>query len=271
MIIYYEYMQETHTYQEVLPDSILGRYEIMETGSAARIIQAVCPEEFNDIVEILESFQLSAQLLLTPGGSRGPVPRVIDGMLHDRGWVEARVDLEKITYYFIGHNANVSAEGNPSQYSENLHSRTYQRGYAIDNVKGRIAADVEWNPKDGNLDRDFAAYRAWYEEGIIVAAILFTRMQDSTKELTRSIWNDFIAANPEYASMKQPVDYSTSTTANYEKAIQRILRGDLGTCPILMFGIGEMAWDGVSWDGKVLLWNKDTQQLELNDHIFKEA
>jgi hypothetical protein len=262
-------MQETYTYEEVLPQSVLSRYDIMEIGSAARIIQAVCPEEFNDIVEVLESFQLTAQLLLTPGGSRGPVPRIIDGMLQNRGWFEARVDLEKITYFFIGHDASVSAESNPAQYSDNRRSRTYQRGYAIDNVKGRIAADVEWNPKDGNLDRDFAAYRAWYDEGIIVAAVLFTRIQESTKELTRSIWREYVDRNPELADMKQPVDYSTSTTANFEKAVQRIIRGDLGTCPILMFGIGKKAWDSVPWDGKVLVWNKNSRTLELSIHEFK--
>lgn len=253
-------MQETMTYQEVLPESILSKYEIMETGSAAKIIEAVCPSELAEIIAVLNEFELTADLLLSPGGNKGPVPTLIDGALHKLGWIEARVDLEKKVYFFQGHNTSLTAEDN--DMPENLVSRIYQRGYAIDNVKGRLAADIEWNPKDGNLDRDFAAYRAWFDEGIIVAAILITRLHDSTKDLTRGIWADYIESHPEHADKKQPVDYRTTTTANYEKAVQRILRGDLGTCPILMFGIGEKAWNKIPWTGNALRWNKDTRELE---------
>lgn len=270
-MIYDLRMQETKTYLEVLPQDILDRYRVMEAGSAAKIIQAVCTDELNDIISVLRSFVLTSRLLLTPGGNRGPIPVTLDGMLAERGWTEARIDIEKKTYFFPGHNASISAEHDPDRYEERLISRTYQRGYSIDNVKGRLAADVEWNPKDGNLDRDFSAYRAWFDEGIIVAAILITRLHDSTKELTRSIWQDYLTEHPEHANDKQPVDLSTTTTANYEKAIQRIIRGDLGTCPILVFGIGENAWDGKPWDGKIMQWNKDTQNLVIADYVPKNS
>jgi hypothetical protein len=263
-------MQETKTYLGVLPQGILDRYQVMETGSAAKIVQAVCSEELDDIISVMRSFVLTSRLLLTPGGNRGPIPATIDGMLSDLGWIEARVDIEKKTYFFPGHSASASAEYEPEKYEKNLISRTYQRGYSIDNVKGRLVADVEWNPKDGNLDRDFAAYRAWFEEGIIVAAILITRLHDSTKELTRSIWQQYITEHPEHANDKQPVDLSTTTTANYEKAVQRIIRGDLGTCPILMFGIGERAWDGAPWDRKIMSWDKDLKKLVVIDYVPKK-
>jgi len=264
-------MQETQTYQEVLPQDILDRYQVMETGSAAKIIQAVCADELSDVISVMRSFVLTSRLLLTPGGNRGPIPITIDGMFDELGWVEARVDIEKKTYFFPGQSASVSAESNPDEYEGNLVSRTYQRGYSIDNVKGRLVADVEWNPKDGNLDRDFAAYRAWYNEGIIVAAILITRLHDSTKELARTIWQQYINEHPEFAKEKQPVDLSTTTTANFEKAVQRIIRGDLGTCPILMFGIGEKAWDGKPWDGKIMQWDKELQKLEAEVYVPKKA
>jgi hypothetical protein len=263
-------MQETRTYLEVLPQDILDRYQVMETGSAAKIIQAVCGDELSDIISVMRSFTLTSRLMLTPGGNRGPIPITFDGMLAELGWMEARVDMEKKTYFFPGHSASISAEHEPEKYEENLISRTYQRGYSIDNVKGRLAVDVEWNPKDGNLDRDFSAYRAWFDEGIIVAAILITRLHDSTKELTRSIWQNYITEHPQHANDRQPVDLSTTTTANYEKAIQRIIRGDLGTCPILVFGVGENAWDGVPWDGKIMQWDKDLQKLVIADYAPKK-
>jgi len=262
-------MQETKTYLDVLPQDILDRYQVMETGSAAKIIQAVCGNELADIISVMRSFVLTSRLLLTPGGNRGPIPITIDEAFDELGWIEARVDIEKKTYYFPGQNANISAETEPDKFIDNLVSRTYQRGYSIDNVKGRLAADVEWNPKDGNLDRDFAAYRAWFDEGIIVAAILITRLHDSTKELTRAIWQKYITDYPEHADEKQPVDLSTTTTANYEKAVQRITRGDLGTCPILMFGIGEKTWDGKPWDRKIMSWDKDLKKLIAVDYIPK--
>ena len=260
-------MQQTETYKSVLPSSILSRYEVMETGSAAKIIEAVCPEELKEILEVLDNFKLTSELLLSPGGNKGPVPTLIDSTLHEKGWIEARVDLEKKVYFFEGHNTSKTAEN--EECPDNLVSRIYQKGYAIDNVKGRLAADIEWNPKDGNLDRDFAAYRAWFDEGIIVAAILITRLHDSTKDLTREIWADFISRNPQHADKKQPVDYRTTTTANYEKAVQRILRGDLGTCPILMFGIGEGAWDEILWTGNVLKWDKEGRKLVPCPHKFE--
>ena len=42
----------------------------------------------------------------------------------------------------------------------------------MDNVHGGVALDVEWNAKDGNLDRDLAAYRSLYDVGIISAGVM---------------------------------------------------------------------------------------------------
>ena len=259
-------MIETHTYIDSLPPSVLEKYEFLETGSAARIALATNPQAFQDIVDVLESFILTSQLLLTKGGSRGPIPRLIDGAFESRGWVEARVDLFKRAYLFPGQNA-LTVEGDPMGPRANRHliSETYQQGYSVDNVRDRIALDVEWNPKDGNLDRDFSAYRAWHQEGLIDAAFLITRMQDDTKRLARAAWEEFARVDLRAAGESQPVDYGTTTTANFEKARERVLRGDLGTCPILVIGIGEKTWDGVPWDGKKVQYLKDRGQMFLVD------
>ena len=159
-------MVETNTYNEVFPANILDKYTFMETGSASKIAEAVCPLELNDIIEVLNDFVLSSRLLLTKGGNRGPIPIILDGAFSDRGWIEARIDLYKRAFIFQGQNAPTVAEDPLGENANNhLVSETYQQGYSVDNVKGRIALDVEWNPKDGNLDRDFSAYRAWHNEG----------------------------------------------------------------------------------------------------------
>lgn len=254
-------MIETHTYQKAFPDNVLNKYMFLETRSASQILKHVCPKEFNDLLNVLQKFSLSARLLLTKGRNRGPIPIIIDRAFEALGWTEARVDMERRAFLFKGHNANKSAADSPDLFEENLVSRTYQRGYSIDNVKGRVALDVEWNPKDGNLDRDFSAYRAWHEEGLIDVAVLITRMHQETRELTNNAWKRFVRSNPEYQDINQLVDYRTTTTANFEKGRDRILRGDLGTCPILMIGIGKLTYDGVPWDGNAVKWNSSENDL----------
>lgn len=264
-------MIETKTYLDVLPKSLLDKYSFLETGSAAKIASAVNPNAFEDILDVLESFVLTSQLLLTKGGSRGPIPRMIDEAFESRGWIEARIDLYKRAFCFPGQNA-ATVEKDPlgKRADDHLISQTYQKGYSVDNVKDRIALDVEWNPKDGNLDRDFSAYRAWHEEGLIDAAFLITRIQEDTKRIARDAWSEFISANPHLKREKQPVDYGTSTTANFEKAQERILRGDLGTCPILTIGIGEKTWDKKPWDGRKVQYFSDEHTMYLVDS-FEEG
>lgn len=115
----------------------------------------------------------------------------------------------------------------------------------IDALKGRLAVDIEWNAKDGNLDRDILAYRAWYDLGIIDGAVLITKELSSCKELAKTIWTQFTEQNSQYSSLKQPVDLKTSTTTSIEKATERIMRGDAGGCPVLLVGITDKCTDNV--------------------------
>ena len=264
-------MIETYTYTDVLPESVLNRYTIMETGSAAKIADAVCRDEFAEVCDVLSAFSLTSRLLLTRGGSRGPVPRIIDEAFEHLGWTEARVDLFKRAYYFPGQNAStVKDDPLGERANKACISEVYQQGYSVDNVKGRIALDVEWNPKDGNLDRDFSAYRAWHEEGLIDVAILVTRVHEESRDITDMCWSKFIEAHPEYASEKQTVEYRTTTTANYEKARERVLRGDLGTCPILVLGIGQATWDWEPWDGMMVRYDSKGGNMYLA-HAFDDS
>lgn len=102
----------------------------------------------------------------------------------------------------------------------------YQEDYLVDNFKGRVALDVEWNAKDGNLDRDLSAYRAWHEAGVISAAVLITQDRVALKELAERSWGDYQATLPEdQRNPKLPIDLGTSTTTNLEKAALRVRCG----------------------------------------------
>ena len=75
-----------------MPDAAL-RFRMLETRSAAAIAHAVCPDELSDVLSVLSRFELTGTLLLSPGGNRGCIPRILDGAFHKRGWMESRVDI----------------------------------------------------------------------------------------------------------------------------------------------------------------------------------
>lgn len=231
-----ETMFETQTYDNpaVLPAAAREHWEFMETNSAAAVMQAVCADEWKDIVDVLSTYRLVPEFWLKAGGNRGDIAAQIDGLFSARGWKEARVDLET-TGILYDKNSKVIGTLPPVR----------QEGYLVDNFKGRVALDVEWNAKDGNLDRDLASYRSWYEAGVISAAVVITKDRPRLLALARRIWRDYEATLPEEdRTGKLPIDLSTSTVTAFDKAQMRVRRGVMGTCPVLIVAATENTWDG---------------------------
>ena len=120
-----------------------------------------------------------------------------------------------------------------------------QEGYLVDNHKGRVVLDVEWNAKDGNLDRDLASYRSWYEAGVISAGVIITKDRARLLALARSLWADYQATLPEEnRNPRLPIDLATSTVTAFDKAQMRVRRGVMGTCPVLIVAASERTWNG---------------------------
>lgn len=229
-------MFETHTYDDpvVLPPAIRKRWTFVETSSAAAVLRSVCPAEWQDISEVLETFTLEPAHWLKRGGNRGDIAKTIDDMFSQRGWREIRVDL--VTQGILVSRHNKEIERLPE---------VHQEGYLVDNFKGRVALDVEWNAKDGNLDRDLSAYRAWHEAGVISAAVLITQDRLALKLLAEQLWADHQKTlPPDQRNPKLPIDLSTSTTTNLEKAELRVRRGVMGTCPLLIVAATAATWNG---------------------------
>lgn len=206
----------------------------METSSAAAVLRSVCPNEWADITSVLEQFALDPPRWLKAGGNRGDIAKEIDRMFAQLGWREIRVDIhsEGILYTKAGMEAGRLPV-------------VKQEGYLVDNFKGRVALDVEWNAKDGNLDRDLSAYRAWHEAGVISAAVLITQDRLSLKALAEEIWGRHQDALPaEDRNPRLPIDLGTSTTTNLEKAALRVRRGVMGTCPLLVVAATRSTWNG---------------------------
>jgi hypothetical protein len=229
-------MFETKTYDDpiVLPAAVRMRWQFLETSSAAAVLRSVCPDEWKDIVDVLANFALDPVFWLKAGGNRGEIACQIDEMFAQRGWHERRVDLHTQGILYAKNDVEVGRL-----------PVVMQEGYLVDNFKGRVALDVEWNAKDGNLDRDLSAYRAWHEAGVISAAVLITQDRLSLKELAELLWKDYQATLPiEQRNPKLPIDLKTSTTTNLEKAALRVRRGVMGTCPLLVVAAARATWNG---------------------------
>ena len=207
-------MDLTTTYERLLPPALLDRYEFREVREAAAICHGTNPQEWRDVIEILESFALIDADITEPGKNEGRVAKRLNEAFRERGWREGRHDeVVSSTLTFMPYRA--AGEKQPRVVQRDVP----QGGYKIDNVKGGIAVDVEWNAKDGNLDRDVGAYARLYDVGMIRAGIIITRTVHDLRELGSRLGRDRFLA--------------TTTTTNITKLTPRLTRGSAGGCPVL--------------------------------------
>ena len=73
---------------ELLPESIRQRYEVHEWKHASAILAIDFPAEWNDIIALLEQFQLRKSWIVVGGGRKSGVAEAIDTFLYQRGWIE---------------------------------------------------------------------------------------------------------------------------------------------------------------------------------------
>ena len=228
------FLTATYDHPEVLPPAARHAWEFLETNSASAVLQAICPNEWRDIVQVLSTYRLRPSAWLKAGGNRGDIAAQIDAEFNRLGWSETRLDLE--TKGILISKAGKRVAELPSVYKE---------GYLVDNFKGRVVLDVEWNAKDGNLDRDLASYRSWYEAGVISAGVLITKDRESLLKLANRLWADHQKTLPQdKRTLTLPIDLKTSTTTTFDKAALRVRRGVMGTCPVLIVAASEKTWDG---------------------------
>ncbi len=226
-------MDLTHSYDRVLPDVVRSRYVVRETRQAAAILQATNPELFDEMVSALNEFEIMGNDLLTAGGQETQLARRFNDAFRSRGWREARVDTEiELRLRIMPYKPAGETK------AEVITTPVSNKGYKVDNFKGRVALDLEWNAKDGNLDRDIGAYRALYEAGFIDVGVIVTRTQDELRAFATQLRLD--AGMPEVEAKKM---LATTTTTNLEKLIPRLTRGDAGGCPILAIAISSSAYE----------------------------
>lgn len=233
----------TESWRDVFPNELQQRYAFAETRNAAAILKVLNPDAFEDLIEVLRAFRLSVDLLVRPGGNKSKIAAELDDAFRLRGYREARFEQDVTTRLIISSWGTEPAETRES-------SNSYG-GHKVDNVKNRAVVDVEWNPKDGNLDRDFANYVSLYEGGAIDVGVILTRRGADFRYFVRDLVAQVRAINLAEASdawvermRKTPVDpLGTSTTSNFEKLVTRLERGDARGCPLLAIAIGQNTYD----------------------------
>lgn len=240
-------MQLTESWRSIIPARITDRYEIAETRNAAAVMKATTPEAFDDMVQVLDDFRLTLDKLTTPGGSKSVIAKELDDAFRVSGWREAKYDQELTTTLTVYRWTDAPTE----EATEQIVSRNSYGGHKIDNVRGRAALDVEWNPKDGNLDRDLANYVSLHEGGVIDVGVIVTRVGAGLREHVRDLITQTKAVRvPDHyplwhKRMSKLADdpLGTSTTANFDKLKPRLQRGDGRGCPILAIGITQRVYE----------------------------
>lgn len=211
-------MDLTDSYLKVFPKDVLERYDMREVRNASAVLANTSPTEFEQLITVLRDFALTKEDILKPGKNEGQIAKRLNKAFRDLGWREGRHDTKIISllrlmpYKPAGEKKPVVKE-----------TEVVNEGYKVDNVKGAVALDVEWNAKDGNLDRDVGAYRALYDAGIISAGVMVTRTMTDLRELG--------------VKLGRPKFLGTTTTTNLNKLEPRLTRGDAGGCPLLAVAI----------------------------------
>ena len=188
-----------------LPKSLHHKYEISEIHHATAILKEDFPNEYLDIVEILDSFILKKSMIVAKGKNKSPISKYIDSEFYSRGWKETNFDTK--------------VKVDNVEYDSPTHK--------IDCYKNKIALEIEWNNKDPFYDRDLNNFRLLYSLGVISVGVIVTRCTELQKI---------------FDSLGKGSSYGNSTT-HLGKLQPRILGRGSGGCPVLIFGISKNLYD----------------------------
>ncbi len=198
-----------------IPESVTARYELHNFNSAVEILSQSYPNEFAQIMEALEQFDIKVEDITVKGGNESPIPKKFSALLRPMGWKELEISGDLAVRLLEGKARNVIAR--------EFTLKEFISGHKIDYVKGEVAVDLEWNSKDQTFDRDLYAFRTFYECGVITCGVIITRSEELNNVF--SVLGDSIKKK-----------YGASTTW-MGKLLPRIHARRHGGCPLLVIGI----------------------------------
>jgi len=191
---------------ELLPARLRDLYEVHHWRHACAILKQDFPDEFEDIVNVLERFRLPKSGLVNEGGNKNPATSGwLDGEFHKLGWTEKQFDVR------------IKVDEDEKQ------SPTH----AIDCFKNRVGLEIEWNNKDPFFDRDLNNFRLLHSIGMLSVGVIVTRC-DELQQI--------------FKSLGRGSSFGMATT-HISKLLPKIEGGGEGGCPLLVFGISKKLYD----------------------------
>ena len=184
---------------DLLPPSILEKYEVHEWKHACAILANDFKNEWQDIMELLDQFGFLKSWISVGGGRKSKVAKAIDEFLYARGWSEKDF------------STSVKVDDNV------IDSPTHK----VDCYKNGVALEIEWNNKDPFFDRDLNNFRLLFDLHAISVGVIITRCDELQQIFDR---------------LGRGESYGASTT-HMSKLLPKIEGGSSGGCPILVFGI----------------------------------
>ncbi|MDE0128552.1 MAG: BglII/BstYI family type II restriction endonuclease [Gammaproteobacteria bacterium] len=185
----------------LLPQFIRDNYEVHEWKHACAILSRDFPDEWVDVVEVLEQFRLRRSWIARGGGRKSQIAANIDQFLYNRGWEEKAFLTQMVV------------DGVPADAPT----------HKVDCFRNRVALEVEWNNKDPFYDRDLNNFRLLFDLRVISVGVIITRC-DELQDI--------------FDSLGRGASYGSSTT-HMSKLLPRIAGGGGGGCPLLVFGISK--------------------------------
>jgi hypothetical protein len=195
---------------DVIPTRNHRRFLVEERRHACAILANDFPEQLSDILGCLANFKLVRSEIAVGGGGRSKVTERLDGYLRQRGWSKKT------------HSISMMVDGMERRLET----------HEVDNQKGRVAVEVEWNNKDPFFSRDLNAFRLLHELDIISVGVIITR----TDEL-QELFDGLGYAQDKHGKWGLIGHKFGASTTHWNKLIPRVNAGGGGTCPLLLVGI----------------------------------
>ncbi len=79
---------------DLFSESIRRKFEIYSYRNAAAILASSFPAQFSHVINALEKFEITTQMIRRPGGSKGEIARYVDTLFPSPDWIETRISAD---------------------------------------------------------------------------------------------------------------------------------------------------------------------------------
>ena len=81
--------------ERAFPEDLRSKFELYSYRNAASVLETSFPAQFASLLKGLSAFEISKEMIRTPGGSKGPIARYVDTLFVEAdGWKEARISAD---------------------------------------------------------------------------------------------------------------------------------------------------------------------------------